>query len=64
MCLGPTSITSIARAALETTEIFLSSRVTLCSRVISLYASGEESKKIHTVRTPVAVEASPFSVSC
>ncbi|KAI1121301.1 ankyrin repeat-containing domain protein [Nemania abortiva] len=47
--LSPTSVASVARASTETTEVFLGSRVTLCSRVTSLYAKEGIEAKIHPV---------------
>ena len=48
-----TSIKSLASASTEMTELFISSKITLRTCVVSLYASGNEIGKIHPVSTVI-----------
>ncbi|KAI9768379.1 MAG: hypothetical protein M1840_004988 [Geoglossum simile] len=48
--LNTTSIRNLASSVLRTTEMFISSKITLRSRIISLYADEKTPGRIHPVR--------------
>ncbi|QYS96681.1 hypothetical protein H0G86_003921 [Trichoderma simmonsii] len=46
--LGSTSIHHLAKSIVQSTEVFIGSKITLWSRIISLYANEAKSGKIHS----------------
>ena len=49
--LTPMSIKSHAKAVIEMTELFISSKITLINRVVSLYANETMAGNLHEVST-------------
>ena len=48
--LNAASVSNLARSVLQTTEMFINSKITLRSRIISLYADEKTLGRIHPVR--------------